>query len=104
MVIESDNTTHDITLDAHLQSVLDMLHKLQAARKQETLTPEDMAHALSRVYSNFTRDFPSELASTITESSVQDLLDGYCQRAQTRKVAAPTGLGGLDKALNGGFQ
>lgn len=100
----SDNTAHDITLDHHLEALLDTLHKLQAAHKQETLTPEAMAQALQQVSANFTRDFPSEFASTITESSVEELLAGYWQRAQTRKIAAPTGLGGLDKALNGGFQ
>ncbi len=101
---KTTSSEHDSTLDAHLQSIATLLHDLHAAQKKGTLQPESMAAALQQVYHNFTRDYPPELASSITESSLEDLLSGYWQRAQVRKIAAPTGLGGLDKALNGGFQ
>ena len=97
----SDNTTYSTTLDAHLESLQKALHDLRAAQKQDRLSPDHLAAALSELLSYLHRDFPSD---SITEISAADLLAGFWERAQARKIAAPTGLGGLDAALNGGFQ
>lgn len=99
--MSDDTTSYRTTLDAHLESLRQALHDLQASQKQERLLPEHMAAALSELLSYIHRDFPSE---HITESATADLLDGFWERAQVRKIAAPTGLGSLDKALNGGLQ
>ncbi len=99
--MSDDPGSYRTTLSAHLESLRQTLHDLEAAQKQDRLAPERMATALSELLSYLHRDFPSE---HITESSAADLLAGFWERAQARKVAAPTGLGGLDAALNGGFQ
>ena len=97
----SDNTTYGSTLDAHLESLQRVLHDSRAAQKDSRLAPDHLAAALAELLSNLHRDFPSD---SITEVSTADLLAGFWERAQARKIAAPTGLGSLDKALNGGFQ
>jgi len=88
-------------LDAHLESLQKVLHDSRSAQKDDRLAPDHLAAALSEVLANLHRDFPSE---TISENSTADLLAGFWERAQARKIAAPTGLSGLDAALNGGFQ
>lgn len=101
--MSTPDTIHDTTLlDNHIQSMLDALHKIQSARKQDTLQPEEMTHTLAELSSNLARDFPPEYSAT--ESSVQDLLTGYLDRVSVRKIAAPTGMGILDSVLGGGFQ
>jgi replicative DNA helicase len=100
----SDNTAHAITITDHLQSLKTLLLQLQEAHRLGTLKPETMRRDLAELAANFKRDFPDESTLAVTESSVEDLLAGYWDRVASRKVAAPTGLGDLDRALGGGFQ
>lgn len=100
----SSNTQHDTIPSDYLAVIQDMLHKLAATDKEGKLTGESLRYAVQQLDSHVSRDFPSEQPSTVTESSVEDLLSTYLQRVQSRAVAAPTGLGGLDTVLNGGFQ
>lgn len=99
------NHINDTTaLDAHLQSMLEALHSLQKAHSQGTLKPEAYGAALQSLAAYYTRDYPAEQSSTVAEASAADLLENYLERIKNRKAAAPTGLGGIDAALNGGFQ
>jgi replicative DNA helicase len=98
------NERDGITLDAHLESGRDLLNKLSAAHNAGTLTAGIFRREWQQVETNLNRDFPPEQSTQISESSALDLLQGYLARAQTRSVAAPTGLGGLDRAFSGGLQ
>src|SRR6266498_4172639 len=97
---------NSITLDAHLGSIQTLLHDLRRAQSEASLTPDVLAIALQQVASNFRRDFPDvdqHTGAPIVERSVQELLGGYLQRVQDRRNAATTGIGALNRALNGGF-
>jgi len=99
--MESDNQQQRTTLQKHLKSLEKMLHTLNEADNQDMLTPEEYCQSLQELLTYATRDFRS---TQIIESSVSDLLADYWKRAEKRQAAAPTGLGSLDAALNGGFQ
>ena len=100
----SDNTNHAITLEQHLESIKGLQHDLYAAHNAGSLTGDTLRQMLEVAANNARRDYPPEQSSAITEASVDELLAGYLGRLAVRKVAAPTGLGKLDTALNGGFQ
>ena len=102
--MESDNTTHATTLGSHLVSIEEMLHTLQKAHKEGSLTPVALYQAMQKEFTYTTRDFPPERSGAITESYAADLLAGYWRRVEKRKVAAPIGMKAFDDALGGGFQ
>ena len=99
--MSDDSSSYRTMLQAHLDSLRETLHDAEKSLQQDSLVPESIASALTRVLSNLHRDFPSE---QVVESSTADLLTGFLERTQKRRIAAPTGFSMLDDALNGGFQ
>lgn len=101
----SDNTNHDSTaLDTSLEKLLDLLHGLQESHRIGGLSTEKLVSTVRQFSANLAAAFPGEQEAAVTEDSVADLLTGYLQRIQSRQAASPTGMGGLDNALNGGLQ
>jgi replicative DNA helicase len=100
-IMKSDDRHQRTTLQQHLKGLDKVLHELNEAARQDTLTAEEYCRSIQDLLTFAVRDFRSTL---IIETSVKELLDDYWGRAKKRQTAAPTGLAGLDNALNGGFQ
>lgn len=101
--------TPTVTLDNHIESIRTMLHDLEVARRSEQFSANTMYEALRQLASNLRRDFPDAIqqlgAPVVTEASMGELLQGYLERVNTRRQnIAPTGIGMLDRAFNGGLQ